>query len=329
MSLIIGLNLLRKVFLVSDTRITSRGANGLFKVEDDFIKSITLNGHVSSIAAGTASLAAHVLRNLKQTLGPNGYYSDLEKMIHHNLNELIIEYVNNSGRENEEAVIIFAGYNRSAGKVVDSASVGKVMSAPVLAQKRRIIHQSIDKELIQAILKLTIRPRGVESHTKLHVDVPSSNMMAIKINTNRASTERYSVDPIECYQYAVFAPPTKLKKIDIPIETIGNLETRDIRGLTTEQILYDDSEILMNFLLQTSSQHGFTTVGGNVFTQLVTEAGTIFPTGTLATNDSGKINIVGKIFVKDNKIGFTTKDGQERFFRTLEEYDATAGLELI
>jgi hypothetical protein len=61
MSLVTGIHLLRKLYLVSDTSVTYQRNSGLIEIRDDLIKMFVLNKRLGAVAAGHLSLAAFII----------------------------------------------------------------------------------------------------------------------------------------------------------------------------------------------------------------------------------------------------------------------------
>ncbi len=81
MTLILGVHMATKTFLVSDTRLTRQMGDGSFKYEDTINKSFYLNKRTSGIAAGYVQLAAFVIKKLRDKFPESSFMKNLKKMI--------------------------------------------------------------------------------------------------------------------------------------------------------------------------------------------------------------------------------------------------------
>ncbi len=327
MSIIFGLHLLNKLYLISDTRVTGKSQSGLATVQDDLLKVITLNKRISSIAAGNVSLAKYVLMILRSKINDKTYYSDIQQLIKTDLEKIIITFVDETGLINRHSKVIIAGFNEKRGKLINSTKLGEAMSSSVKARGGGVItHQSVPHSIIEALLK-NIKKGEELINEDITVNEIDSGMMIIDMNTSSDNNNRYTITPVDCFDYCIVTPKVGSLAVYVPPELISELEFRNKKGQSGEQILYQDSNLIMSFLGQLIKQKQFNTVGGHIFVTLVTPEGVIFPTGTLATAEDGKVKTIGKFIVKNDKMYYSFSDGRKGEYRHLEKFNEGASME--
>lgn len=327
MSLILGAHLLRKLYLASDTRVTAKRANGLLVVRDDLIKFFDINDRIGAVAAGHAALAAFTLKRLKERVGEGGHFSDLEAIVtSEQIDEVVREYVNVTGRVEESIGLIMAGHNAGSGKQAKSARLGQVMSAIL----RRIgegarVEQTVDPAIIDALEQGLSKSGKLEADDLVNLEVPSSRMLSMTIVTEPHSY-RIERKPVELYEYALYHPDQGVKTVQVPDELLSHLEFRaqkDEGSLTNT--LYEDARTLIKFALDQIREKAFTTAGGHILTVLVTLEGAIFPTGELAqVRDGRAVNIGGIRANPQGELVYALGDGVEYKYRRLAELNEQA-----
>ncbi len=320
MSIILGVHLVKKLFLISDTRATIEYKDGRKEYCDDLIKVFSINRRISALGAGSASPAAFVLKRLRDKVGENGSLDDLKSIINTNIKQIITEYVDKTGKYGEVALII-AGYNPSKLKVVESSDLGKALSAELVAKgdgsgMQQVIDVDIKNSLVKAILRKGTLNRGDVVEIENTTD---SGMISIKIDIRN---NRFQMDTVKCYDYVVFHPKQKFTKISIPIELISQVEFGYRKSTDWQDILYGDSEKLLSIVNKEIKKNDFETVGGNLFIGLATQNDYfIYPTGDMATIKNGKIVYGGSITNNQGKICYKLEDGKEGKYRFLEDLD--------
>lgn len=323
MSLILGVHLAKKLYLVSDTRATVKYSSGEIKYFDDLIKAFNINERILALEAGYATPAAFILRRLKQEVGPNGTIEELRNVINQKLKEIISKYVNETNSHEGDVALIFAGYNPSRNKKVESSSLGNAMSAPLVARgDGSMMNQKIHRDITNSLAKAIDAKGGLKKGDMVELDnTPDSEMFTVRVDI-RSGT--FSVNIIECFQSAIFYPKQSVIQIDLPQDIISFLEFGERNFKDTEEMLYQDTEQLISFVNRESKKHGFNTVGGHIFPLLVTPVGHIFPTGDLATLREGKIVKIGAVYVdQEGSLCYKLEDGSEGKYRHVESLDQT------
>ena len=305
MSLILGLHLLERFYLVSDTRVTSESnKSDLVVIRDNLIKTFNFNSRISALAAGTALPASYVLNKLKQKITANTTIEEFKSIVSSSLRPLVSEYVNSTGFHSGKVAIIFAGFNLEKGKEIEVSLLGNAMSAMVRAVgEGTTVNQSIDNRLRNALGGIGGKKKG--DHIKVN-DVFTSEMFSVVFNVRTAEIETKSVD---CYEYAVFHPKQNIKTVPVPEELLSNLEFRERLSKSGEDQLYEEAQVLINFVRRTSKKYELWTVGGHVMVLLQTPNGNLFPTGDFGKIKDGKVVKFGSFFVRGSNLMYELEDG--------------------
>jgi hypothetical protein len=315
MSLILGLHLLNKLYLVSDTRVTST-KNKTHSYEDNQLKFEAINPQISVVAAGDGHLAAYVVSELKKAIPRQSRLSrsDLEKEIE----KIAREYVEKFYKFTT-SVFIFTGFSNKQGKTVNSTTLGDVMSAYV--KEHGAAQQSIHKEITKALVS-EISKRGIlRKNDPITIDTTDSVMFSAEIDTKAGTIKTELIKP---YEYSIFHPGYKNKPLPIPKDVISHLEFRNISGMSAEDVLYQDAEILTNFVNKTVRENGFDSVGGHIMITLQTlNTGLRFPTGDLGKVQNGVITYAGSIYVENGNICYKLPDGKQGVYKKLESLLST------
>jgi|GEM_PF-2833556 len=315
MSLILGINLLRKLYLISDTRVTY-SVNGNEIHEDNQLKFTAINPRNSVVVAGNGHQSAFFVKKIKENVSLQGYLSDIKDYLDKNHKQIEKEYLekyHNPGL----SVFIIAGYNNSSGKMVESSLLGNAMSGDLVARGNgSFSNQSVDHEIIQALTNGLAKKGTLNKGDFIEVNVPNSGMLAIEIDTGKHT---FTLSEVDCYKYAIYHPNYWEKSVPVPDKLLSFLDFRNIGGKSTEDVLYEDAEVLYNFVSRTAREQNFDSVGGHVFVTLQSDnSGVLFPTGDLATIKDNQLVYAGTIEVIDSKISYVLPNGKKGEYQTIE-----------
>jgi hypothetical protein len=312
MSLILGVHLLEKIYLVSDTRLSYIYRD---ETQDDLIKVFVFNKRVSAIAAGRALASSYILNKLKQLTNEKTTVAELKKLINTKLRLLISDYVNTTGYDSGQVALIVGGFNLKKEKRIEASLLGKAMSAMVIAYGRgNTVNQSIDKRLKSSLGQLGGKGKG----DYIIVDgIQDAELFSVTFDIKSANVS--DIQKAECYEYLIYHPEQDIKTIELPSEITSILEFRERSGKTNEEILYEDAEILTNFVRRVIRENNFRTVGGHIFPLLQTPHQAIFPTGDLARFKNGRLVKAGSFYVKERKIMYKLEGGESGEYRYLGE----------
>jgi hypothetical protein len=331
MTLIMGVHLLRKLYLVSDTRVTMERADGVLEYKDDFIKTFVLNKRISAVAAGSVQLASFILLRLKERIRVDSYAVDLKRLITTDLEGFIRRYVSVTGRDVARAAVIFAGFNRKNKKRVIMTRLGDAMSGQLRATGEGATSiQAVDPAIQQALKRVFRRHGRLSGDRYIKIkNVPESAMFTLSVSIRRDDID-IQVKDVECYDYAIFHPNQTAVTVQLPLDLICRLDFAPIQG-PADRFLYRDAEALIAFVLTTVREKAFSAVGGHIFVWLQTIDGCAFPTGELGQVQDGKLVSIGKIFVResDGAICYRLRDGTEGVYRIPEKDVDSGNLEVI
>lgn len=323
MTLILGAHMATKIFLVSDTRLTSEFPDGSKSYSDTINKSFYLNKRISGIAAGHVKLAASFITDLRKYVDSNYYMKDLLNLFPQICNESIRDFVNKTGLDTQSVAFIFAGYDSGNKKRISSAKLGDIMSAPLVARgggsrTRQAFHPAVK----QALAEATITRGGLGSKDYIEAKLPESRLFSLEIATRYLDGENFfRIKEVECYDYITFHPDRSFKMVILPPELQSQIEFPEKwSAISTAEhgFIYDDAVKLISFVKKIAKDNSFENVGGNIYTLMVTPEGSVFPTGDIATiKDDGTLEIMG-IQSIDGTLYYKLPDGSMGPFKTIE-----------
>lgn len=311
MSLILGVHLLERIYLVSDTRLSSLDGTS---PKDDLIKAFKINDRISAVAAGRALAASFVLNKLNELVTKDTTVNEFKKIVAENLKGFISEYVNVTGYHNGQVALIIGGFNLEKVKKVEASSLGNALSGMVKPANGRQVNQSIDKRLLNSFGQLSGKGKG--DYITVN-GVQDAELFSLTFNVETATVS--DLKSAECYQYLIFHPQENIKTIQLPDEITSLLEFRNRSNKTTDDILYEDAELLMNFVRRVVRENNFPSVGGHIFPILQTPVGAIYPTGDIATFKNRAIVMSGSFYVENGTLMYVLEDGTKGKYRHLEE----------
>ena len=321
MSLILGVHLAKKMFLVSDTRATTRYSDGRpDKYDDDLIKAFVLNHQIDALEAGDAAPASFILNDLKSKIKESSSFDELESIIDTDLKTIISEYVNSTGRYGNVALII-AGFNPTKKQTIESSILGNNMSNPLKARGEGThMHQSIDQDIIDGLVNAMSKNNGqLTKGMYVEIDYPQTRMITLEIDVRNCT---FVKNEVPLYSYVAFHPNQKSVTVVVPPLLLSELEFGERNAVNLESVMYKDAETLMSFVNKESIKYKFATVGGHILAAIVSQNGLLFPTGHIGTIIDGKIVMLGSMTVRNSeKITYKLKDGKTGEYHFVEQLD--------
>lgn len=311
MSLILGLHLLERIYLVSDTRLSYLDGK---EPEDNFIKVFKLNNSISAVAAGSAHPASFILNRLREGINEKSTISDLNTLIKLKLIGFINDYVNTTGNHSGNVALVIGGFNHEKGKRIEASRLGKAMSTMVIPAQGKQVNQSFDKRLIESFVQLSGKGKG--DYITVH-NVRTADLLSVTFDVRTATIS--DVKSTECYDYIIFHPNQTIKQVQIPDEIVSLLEFRDRAGKSIENILYEEAEILINCVRRILRENNFSSVGGHIYPLLQLPELASFPTGDIATINDGQIVRLGSFYVEEGVQMYELENGTRGRYRHLEE----------
>ena len=296
MSLVLGVNLPDLLYLVSETRLTHKLNEENF-YQDNFSKFYSFNENISVIVAGNANLANYLLNKIGGSEILAGEFINFENNIKNFLQTSINEYLRNGG-EYKSVFFIFAGFDKSAKKKVNSSNLGQFYSSPLL-NKKGVQNQVMNKKIIQGLLGAILKNNNnLPANTDFEADLPYSKIISVDINL----PNEINIKEIDCFKYVMRAPE-KLTENNLSPEVIYELDQTKTTNKTEEEILYNQAVILIGLVNQLINDYKLKTVGGSILVNIITPYGALTPTGSCHYLDfkTGKIEMVSDILVKDEK----------------------------
>lgn len=284
MSLIFGLCLPRKVYLVSDSRLTSSDGSYV----DDFSKWLDLNPRLAVVVANSAYQASWILKkimsDIRPTAGWDWGFTELESYLRANLEDYGNQFYAETGLIADSVSMIFGGFEKDKKLVLESARLGDVMAGPVKAAGEGVfVSQNVDMTIINAFMEVLreagARGQEVPSGTEFEVNLPRPRVLAVTIRPTPRGAE-VEFEDARPYDGLVFNPSFRTERIKLPIELIGQLEYRDRTGENGDDgWLYAENTEIIKYVKRLTKEKNWDTVGGTILPLLVTEDGSGFATG--------------------------------------------------
>lgn len=326
MSLIFGLCLPRKVYLVSDSRLTS--SDGSYT--DDFSKWLDLNPRLSVVVANSAYQASWILKkiiaDIRPTAGWDWGFTELEAYLRANLEKYGNEFYAETGLVADSVSMIFGGFEKSKKLVLESGRLGEVMSTPVKAAGEGVmVNQNVDMTIINAFSNVlneaAAKGQEVPAGVEFEVDLPKPRVLAVTIRPTPqgAAVEYEDASP---YDGLVFNPNFRTERVKLPAELIGQLEYRDRTGESGDDgWIYAENAEITKYTKRLTAEKGWNTVGGTIITILVTPDGSGIATGEYVYKSSDGTETHGGITADaDGKPHYYDEDGNVKPYRFVYEY---------
>ncbi len=311
MSLILGLHLLERIYLISDTRVSYSDGR---PPKDDLVKVFRLNHSISAVAAGMAYTASFVLNKLRENINEQTTINELNELLKSKLREFVSDYANVTGNHSGNVALIIGGFNQTKGKKIEASRLGNAMSAMVISAQGRQVNQGIDKRLLNSFGQLSGKGKG--DYITVN-DVRTAELLSVTFDVRTATTS--DIKLTECYDYIIFHPNQTIRHVQIPHEIISLLEFRGRTGKSIEDILYEDAELLINLVRRILRENSFPSVGGHIYPLLQLPEVACFPTGDIVTINNGQIVRLGSFHVEDDAQMYELEDGARGRYRHLED----------
>lgn len=325
MSLIFGLCLPRKVYLVSDSRLTS--SNGSYT--DDFSKWLDLNPRLAVVVANSAYQASWLLKkiicDIRPTAGWDWGFTELEAYLRENLEKYGNEFYAETGLITDSVSMIYGGFEKDKKLILESARLGDVMSVPVKAAGEGVmVNQNVDMTIINAFSKVlkeaAAKGQEVGAGTEFEVDLPRPRVLAVTIRPTPQGVEVVFEDA-DPYYGLVFNPNFRTERIKLPAELVGQLEYRDRTGENGDDgWLYAENTEIIKYVNWLTKEMNWDTVGGTILPLLVTPDGSGFATGEYVYKSPDGVETHGGLTEIDGKPHYFDEQGNIKPYRFVYEY---------
>jgi hypothetical protein len=325
MSLIFGLCLPRKVYLVSDSRLSS--SDGSYT--DDFSKWLDLNPRLAVVVANSACQASWLLKkiigDMRPTSGWDWDFTELEAYLRANLEDYGNQFYSEMGLIADSVSMIFGGFEKDKKLVLESGRLGEVMSVPIKAAGEGVlVNQNVDMTIINAFSKVlneaSEKGQEVPAGTDFEVELPKPRVLAVTIRPTPQGAKVEYEDALP-YDGLVFNPNFRTERIKLPAELVGQLEYRDRRGESGDDgWLYAENTEIIKYVKRLTSEKNWSTVGGTILPLLVTENGSGFATGEYVYKSADGIVTHGGLTEVDGKPHYYDEHGVVRPYRFVYEY---------
>lgn len=327
MSLILGICLPRKIYLISDSRLTSEKADGTKTFSDDFGKWLDINPRLGVVVANNAHQASWMLRKMLPDIRAQGMewdFTDLETYLNDNLERLGNEYYAETGLVSNSVNFIFGGFEKNKKLEIESSRLGDAMAAPVKAAGEGVtVEQSVDMDIINAFSKVLHKAvevgKQVSNGTLFEVDMPKPRVLAVTVRATNSGTEVVYEDTM-CYDAVVFNPQYKTERIKLPAGLIGQLEYRDKSMEQGQATIYEDYRHILLYVDKLLDDKQWPTVGGEVLPQLIMPDSSGFATGYYIRVKDGQQYMGGIGVNEKGEMHYYDKQGNMIPYRFIYNY---------
>jgi hypothetical protein len=327
MSLIYGICLPRKIYLVSDSRLTIKKADGNDEYSDDFGKWVDINPRLGVIVANSAYQASWMLRKIVPDVKEKGMswdFSELEKYLKASLPKLAKDFYGQTHRLEDSVGFIFGGFENNKKLQIDADRMIDAMAAPVMEQGEGVsVSQTIDKEVVSAFSEVLNKAAKlgaeVSNGTLFNVDLPRPRVLAVTIRATNQGPEVIYEDA-KCYDGIAFNPQHKTERVELPPGLIGNLEHRDKSNEKDEESFYEDSRHILLYTDSLIDDKGWPTVGGEVVPLCIMPDSSGIATGVYLRIKNGEQYKGGIGTDKDGKVYYYDKAGFMKPYRFIYDY---------
>lgn len=345
MSLIFGINLSDRIYLSADTRLTIENPDGTREYKDNTIKIIPFPSPIAVATAGKTKAARIILQKLLESEKDTAL--SIRALRASILNKItpIVDELLASGFTYEQLRVcfLFGGLNKNAKKKVAGGKklielVGECQNLEKQSDDRlitKLLDQNFqgDRSLIASALANSqqnlkdvhfqaLKNQKVDADGMLTTDVADSHIFAILINPPNAPV----IEDAEWGEFLAYGP--RITKNQIPKNAFCKLEFKSSGKVNI------DHALLTAIIETTARDYNLNTVGGSIFSVVISEKGGGALTGEVNSinMDTGGKTKLSKITSDGNGVFYTENSQGEKQrlipFIELSEESFSAGAEL-
>ncbi len=326
MSLIFGIALPRRIYLVSDTRVTA--ADG--STEDDFAKWVDINPRLATVVAGNAHLASWMLRKIIPDVrinkkGWEWHFGQFENYLKDYLYAYALDYFEAYPALDRSACFIFAGFDPTKKLRIEAMHLGEAMGSPVQAAGEGVmVDQTVDMTVMNAFMPMlqaaTENGEPVGANAYFDVDLPRPVVIAVTVGYDEENNRpQIKFEYAECLDGIAFNPNYEVERAKLPSLLVGNLEYRN-KSDDWESELYTDYGLINTYVHRMLREKSWPSVGGEILPIYVTEQMCGFATGEyVRKTEDGKL-VKGGVIEQGGKMHYRDKDDKLKPYKYIYEY---------
>lgn len=308
MSLIFGINLVDRVYVAGDTRLSNKNKEGIITAtKDRVIKVDPLSENIIAAFAGSARMASYVIKKLPPSI------KDLD--IHtfkDNAQAILGPIVDDYWRtidSSDNVVIIFGGLNRKSRKKVSMKNIyDKVRDFSGLSKGQSM-------EMKPALFNEVMRSAGQPLR---YPEPPDSYVFSVEI----VPPTTFNVEQAEWGEYLAYGPNGTRKDKLSPI-VFGKLEF--VKGDAG-----NDNAMIIAALKEVTEKWGNETIGGPFFPMVINEELVGVITGRLDRMNlsTGKVEFVSETVIIGNTFYIKDENGTLYKLTPIRGYKDFGSLEI-
>lgn len=250
MSLIFGINLSDKIYLIADTRASKVDSSGkILYVKDNVMKIQQLTNDYAVVCGGDVHLIKYIISNLKKSSILKSPVSDFKKNIKSWIGDQVNSYLY-KGFPYKKACFIFATLDRTKNKIIDGPKYIK-MSGDF--QNKNKSQMSMKDVVLKGI-------KDIKNQNNSKPELPTYSTDLFSVSTD-AKNMYLEIKEADWGEYIVFGP-NNFDKDKIPATLFGQLEFEAPNNWENTSIR--DVSLLTAFVKDMENSQKLLTVGGSV-----------------------------------------------------------------
>ncbi|MEL7666503.1 MAG: hypothetical protein AAGU06_03720 [Candidatus Shapirobacteria bacterium] len=255
MSLIFGINLSDKIYLISDTRASQLDSSGnILYVKDNVMKIKQLTNDLAVVCGGDVQLIKYIISNIKRSEILKSSPSEFKANIKSWIGEKVSEYLD-KGFPYRRACFIFAYLDRTKNKVIDGPKYVKMAGE---FQENSKSQMSMKDVVFQGI-------KNIKNQHNPKPELPVFNTILFSVVTD-AKNMYLEMKEAEWGEYIVFGP-NNFDKDKAPKTLFGQLEFEMPQNWSDASTR--DVSMLTAFVKDMEESQKLLTVGGSVTSMII------------------------------------------------------------
>lgn len=255
MSLIFGVNLSDKIYLIADTRASKVDYSGnILNTKDNVMKIIQLTNDCAVVCGGDVHLIKYIVSRLKKSKILHSSVCDFKSNIKSWIGNQVGDYLN-KGFPYKKACFLFAAMDRTKNKIIDGHKYIK-MSGEFQELKKSSMS-------MKDVVFKGISDKKNQNNSK--PDLPINDTVLFSVSTD-AKNNYLDITEAEWGEYIVYGPKN-FDKSKVPKSLFGQLEFE--APIDKGNPTFRDVSLLTAFVKDMENSQKLLTVGGSVTSMVI------------------------------------------------------------
>ncbi|MBI2042717.1 MAG: hypothetical protein HYT21_03170 [Candidatus Nealsonbacteria bacterium] len=290
MSLIFGVNLCDRIYLSADTRLTTQTEGGDYQYKDKLLKIQALSRNIIVAAAGHASMAAYIIRELLKLELVKLDIRTVRKEMSDVIKPIVDQYWQKYDG-NHKVCFIFGGLNHSDKKDLNFKNVYQKVKF-----FNKVDMDSSSMNLKPALFNAMLKTEGIPPR---YPEPSDSHIFSILITPPNG----FNVEDAGWGEYLAYGPKG-INKDALPEITFGKLEF-ETRALDFDR--GHDHTVIAGFMRMVVEKYQENTIGGSVLTVVMSDR----VSGVI----TGRVGMIDPITGRDILVSEVYQDKNGRLYR--------------